>query len=153
MVPAGHDRNAQLLLEPTAPTPDERVEIGQERDADQVRPEGPRALHERLVSVEPAQCRGPEEEIVVEAGVEEQVDLVPVVLEHRHQVAHAQRLDSPVVEQDTHADFPWADRGGSTGNDASAVDFPDYCTPELLLPAILTVVPDTSSLQEGEPRE
>src|SRR5262249_35818269 len=43
-----------------------------------------------------------EKEVVVEAGIEDEADLVPMRLQHGHEVADAQVLDPAVVEENPH---------------------------------------------------
>ena len=64
------------------------------------------------MAVQPRQAGRLHEEVVVESGVEDEVDLVAVVPEYRHQVADPEVLDAPVVEEDTHRDD---DRTGLLG--------------------------------------
>ena len=99
---ADEDRDPDLLLELLGHLRHEGVEVREAAHGDEIGLEGDGALEEGLVPVEPGEMGCLEEEVVVEAGVEDQVDRVPVVLEHRHQVADAQVLDAAVVEQDAH---------------------------------------------------
>src|SRR5262249_15023018 len=102
MVAAEHDRRADRLLQLLGHLLREGPEVGERAHRDEIRLEGPGALEESLVAIQPREVWGLEKEVVVEAGVEDQVDLVAVRLEHRHAVADTQVLDAPVVEEDAH---------------------------------------------------
>ena len=52
--------------------------------------------------VQPREVRCLQEEVVIETGIEDQVDVVPMVLEHRHEIADPQILDAAIVEEYTH---------------------------------------------------
>jgi hypothetical protein len=103
-VVATHDDRhlGQALLEHLRHLRGEGVEIGQAAHRDDVGPERHCALQQLLVAIHPRQVGEFDEQVVVEARIEDQVDLVAVRLEHRHHVADAQVLDSPVVEENAH---------------------------------------------------
>ena len=102
MVAPDDDRDADRGLELLGHLLGERPEVGEDTHRDEIGLEGDGALEEGLVAVQPGEVRRLQVEVVVETGVEDEVDGVTVMLEHRHEVADAQVLDAPVVEEDTH---------------------------------------------------
>jgi hypothetical protein len=79
-----------------------RGRVGETAHRDDVGAECDRPLEQRFVAVHPGEVRRLDEQVVVQTGVEDQVDVVAVRLEHRHHVAHAEILDAPVVEENAH---------------------------------------------------
>src|SRR6185503_19293810 len=92
----------ERLLELLGHLRGEGPEVGQRTHRDQIGIERLCPLEHGLVAVHPGEVRRLQEEVVVEARVENEVDLVSVRLDHGHEVSDPEVLDAPVVEENAH---------------------------------------------------